>query len=170
MSFLNAFVLSVGALLATTAIVTGWLFRTSAAPLWQKLAIPAVLVGLACYLPESFGAMLGFPVLTSFDQLPQKAELVAFVAHDDTHVADLWLRDGEIPRAYETPLDAQMKKTLREAQERQARGERTMLMKRGMDEKKGNSPGVLAEDITHTPSMYVIDPSAFSLPSKGDEQ
>lgn len=170
MMFLNSFVLSCGAFLALSAVVTAWLFRISAAPLWQKLIIPTALVGLACYLPGTVNALLGFPVSVAFDQLPERAELVAFVAHDEVGVADLWLKETDTPRAYETTLDGKMKKVLREAQERQGRGERTMLTKRGgKSGKDGAAHPVMSEDVTHTSSEYIVDPDVFNLPPKGGD-
>jgi hypothetical protein len=167
MTFLSAFVLSFGAMLALTAIVAAWLFRTTPAPLWLKLILPAALVALACYAPGTVNAMLGLPVTASFDELPDRAELVAFVAHDEKGVADLWLRDSEIPRAYEVALDPTMKKTLRETQERQAKGERVMLMKRGTGgHKSGARHAVEAPSIVEDQSAYVIDDKAWRLPKK----
>ena len=170
MTFLSQFVLSFGAMLALTAVVAAWLFRTTPAPLWAKLIIPAALVSLACYAPGTVNAMLGLPVTVSFDQLPERAELVAFVAHDEAGVADLWLREGDIPRAYETKLDANMKKTLREAEERQAQGQRTMLMKRGNGgRKREGHHAVEAPSITDDQSAYAIDDKAWALPKKEGE-
>jgi ribose/xylose/arabinose/galactoside ABC-type transport system permease subunit len=71
MTFLSAFVLSFGTMLALTAIVAAWLFRTTPAPLWVKLIVPAALVSLACYAPGTVSAMLGLPVMVTFDELPQ---------------------------------------------------------------------------------------------------
>ncbi len=170
MTFLSAFVLSFGAMLALTAVVAAWLFRTTPAPLWVKLIIPAALVSLACYAPGTVNAMLGLPVTATFDELPQRAELVAFVAHDDAGVADLWLREGDIPHAYETALTANMKKTLREAQERQAHGQRTMLMKHGNGGRRRDGQHALeAPSITDDQSAYAIDDKAWALPKKEGE-
>jgi hypothetical protein len=101
---------------------------------------------------------------------PKRAELVAFVAHDDAGVADLWLREGDIPRAYETALTANMKKTLREAQERQAYGLRTMVMKRGNEgRRRDGQHAVEAPSITDDQSAYAIDDKAWALPKKEGE-
>ena len=80
MRFLNAFIVSFGGMLAASAIVVAWLFRTSSAPLVAKIAIPTILVALACWSPTTVNSLLGLPLTASFDELPERAELVAFVA------------------------------------------------------------------------------------------
>lgn len=177
MSFLNAFIVSFGGMLAASAIVVAWLFRTSSAPLAAKIAIPTILVALACWSPTTVNSLLGLPLTASFDQLPERAELVAFVAHDDAGLADLWLRvdasastssEQDIPRAYETPLTARMKKTLRDAQQEMAKGERVILAKHGSQSKKPGEHPVAALSTTDNTNGYTIDVKAFPLPQKDE--
>lgn len=165
MTFLSAFVLSFGTMLAAVAVVAGWLFRTTPASLWMKLVLPAAIVALACYAPLAVNALLGLPAVVGFGELPARAELIAFVAHDKEGLADLWLKEGDIPRAYETALDHQMKKVLAEAAARTARGERTMLTKRGTAERSA-LPAAEAPDETHSATQYRIDDKAFAPPNK----
>ena len=115
MSYLTAFVVSFGSFLALMAVVSGWLFRTSSAPLWLKLAIPTLTVIVACVTPFSIAGLLGFPVPSTMAALPDHVKLIAFVTQDDERSVDLWLTHDGRPRAYEVTLDQDLKKTLREA-------------------------------------------------------
>lgn len=94
MNFFSAFVVSFGAFLVLAAVLASWLFRTSGAPLVARIALPAILVALACYAPVAVNSMLGLPVTASIAALPDHAELVAFVPHDKEHMVDLWLRSA----------------------------------------------------------------------------
>jgi len=165
MSHFIHFVLSFGALLALMCVIAAWLFRTAAAPLWSKIAVPSLAVSLGCYAPFAVSAVMGFPVSVDMGGLPDRAELVAFVAHDDDSQVDLWLRTGDAPRAYETKLTAQMKRTLRAAQEAMAHGQRAMLVRRGIGGRKGvGDPLGIGDD----QRIYELDPDALSaLPPKG---
>jgi len=121
-----AALVSIGAPAAFATVVSGWLFRTSAAPLWLKIAAPAVAVAAACYAPVAVNGLLGYPAAVAERNLPD-GELLAFVPHDGTRSVDLWLRIGDEPRAFETTLSPQMKKALREALAAMQRGDRVTL-------------------------------------------
>ena len=167
MSLFNAFSLSFGSLLALQALIAGWLFRTASAPLWSKILIPALIVALGCYSPIAVNRMLGYPVSASMTDLPDNADLVAFVPHDGASLVDLWLiiPPADTPRAYETALDARMKQTLRAAQEAMERGGRASLTKTAQGHHKGSAGDPLA--IGDDEPMYVLDPRAMSnLPAK----
>jgi hypothetical protein len=166
MTFYSAFVVSFGLLLALMATIAAWLFRTSGAPLAAKVALPAILVALACYAPLAVNSMLGLPVTASFASLPDHAELVAFVPRDAEKRVDLWLRcDGGVPRAFEVTLDAGMKRTLREAREQMGRGRPAMLAKRGLN-RRGRGVGDPL-GIGDEAQEYVLDRRALSaLPAK----
>ncbi len=161
-----SFALSFGVLLALMALIAAWLFRTASAPFWAKVAIPSLAVALGCYAPFAVSGMMGFPIPVRFTELPDHAELVAFVPRNDEKRVDLWLRNGEAPRAYETALTEQMKKTLREAAEQIGRGRPAMLTKRGTDG-KGKSGGQDTLGVGNDDSRYVLDPNATNvLPPK----
>ncbi len=168
MTFFSAFSVSFGLLLVLMTAMASWTFRTANAPLIAKLVIPASIFTLACATPNAMNSLLGFPVTVAFAALPDRAALVAFVAHDRERVVDLWLRQGDAaPRAYETPLDENMKKTLHDAELRLARGERVMLAKRGggAGQPASRNRQSIADD-----GSYELDVSAFNLPPKeGDE-
>lgn len=164
MTLFSHFALSFGALLALMALIAAWLFRTASAPMWLKIIVPSLTTVLACSTPFAVGSMLGYPVGASFDSLPEKAELVGFVAHDDDGFVDLWLRTGDTPRAYETKLSPAMKKALREAQDAMAHGRRALMAKsaRAKEKSAGDPNGVGDND-----RAWVIDPNALSaLPAK----
>jgi hypothetical protein len=96
-------------------------------------------------------------------QLPAYAELIAFVAHDDDPLVDLWLRQTNAPpRAYETTLNNTLKRILREAQRRLSRGERVMLVKARLGTKRTGAKEHPAPD----EPGYELDDSFFSPPPK----
>ena len=161
MTFFSIFVLTYGAMLAAMAIMAAWLFRSSAAPLWAKIGLPLLVVALACVTPLEVNPMLGLPVTVSLTALPDKAQLIAFLAHDEAQMVDLWLRCGEgPPRSYETALNEQMKKTLRAAQQEMDSGRPAMLAKR--KQIAGSTNGLSADE-----TDYVLDESVRSaLPPK----
>lgn len=168
MTLFNSFVGTFGLLLLLTVGVTAWTFRSSSAPLSVKLIIPAGLVMLACFTPFRVKALMGYPTLADMRDLPQKAELLAFRPYDDDKRVDLWLQEGASqPRAYDILMTDEMKKTLRAAQGEQAQGRRVGLIKKGKVG-RAHPPGYIDIDGGNAP--YVLDPSAFSLPAKGDPQ
>jgi hypothetical protein len=54
-----------------------------------KLALPALLVALSCLKPYELNSILGLPRTAALSALPDRAELIAFVAHDEDKRADL---------------------------------------------------------------------------------
>jgi hypothetical protein len=163
MNFFSAFAASFGSMLLMAALMASWLFRSSAAPVTAKIAVPTLIVALACATPYQVNAMLGFPVSAPPATLPAHAELIAFVAHDDDTRVDLWLRQSNAPpRAYETALNDRLKRTLRDAQSRLSHGGRVMLVKARLGTKR---TGVTQQRAADDPG-YELDGSVFSLPPK----
>ena len=163
MSFFSAFAASFGSMLLMAGLIASWLFRSSAAPLIAKIAVPAVIVALACATPYQVNAMLGFPISAPPATLPAHAELIAFVVHNDDVRVDLWLRQGDgLPRAYETTLNDKLKQTLRQAQSRLGHGGKVMLVKSRLGTKR---TGVTEQRAPDDPG-YELDNSVFSLPPK----
>jgi hypothetical protein len=145
-TFFNTFALSFGLLLVGLALIAAWMFRTAAAPLAAKLGLPRI-------------AALGAP--------PDRAELIAFVAHDEDKRVDLWLRvEDAPPRAYDIAIDEAMKRLLRDARDRMEHGGRVMLVKHAehADKKAEHQGGFSQQPADHA---YAIDESAFALPTKG---
>jgi len=166
-TFFNAFALSFGLLLAGLVLIAAWMFRTAAAPLAAKLALPALLVALGCLTPYEVNSMLGLPRMAALAALPDRAELIAFVAHDEDKRADLWLRvEDAPPRAYDIAIDEAMKRLLRDARDRMEHGGRLMLVKHAehADKKAEHQGGFSQQPADHA---YAIDESAFALPTKG---
>jgi hypothetical protein len=161
-SFFSAFALTYGLMLVSMAVMASWLFRSAGAPLLAKVGAPVLIVALACVTPLEVNPMMGLPVTASTEALPQRAQLIAFVPHDDAKLVDLWLRRDEgPPRAYETTLDDRMKKTLREARQELDNGRPAMLAMR-----KPTAAGS-ANDLTDDQNEYVLDDSVRSaLPPK----
>ncbi len=161
MTFFSTFVLTYGLMLAGMTVMASWLFRSSNAPMWAKIGLPILIVALACVTPLEVNPMMGLPVTVSMMALPDHAELVAFVPHDDAKLVDLWLRCNQgPPRAFETQLDERMKKTLREARQEMDNGRPAVLAKR-----KG--PAGLTNGLPDDQVQYVLDDSVRSaLPPK----
>ena len=117
MNFFSAFAASFGCFLLVIALIGSWVLRSSAAPLIAKIVVPTLLAALACTAPYQVNSMLGFPISASPASLPVHAELIAFATPNDHTRVDLWLRQSNgPPRAFETSLDDQLKRTLRKAQ------------------------------------------------------
>lgn len=156
-----------GAFLALMAVVAAWLFKSASAPFAFKIIIPISLMALACATPFQLPSILGWPVETTLASLPQQAELIGFVPHDDEKKVVLWLmREGvKEPRAYEVEETDALKKTLASAKKAQAAGQRTELAKGGG---KPRSPAYMNLDGGEAP--YELLPDALHLPSKGDAQ
>ena len=166
MSQFAAFALSFAGFLALTAAIAAWLFRSAASSLWVKIVMPSLMMALACYAPYSVANMMGYPVSVSMQGLPDQAELVAFVPHDEDGRVDLWLRTSDAPRAYDTALTAQMKKTLRDAQQQMAHGRRAVLTKKAEGKDSGGRRGD-ALAVGQGDSSYVLDENALTeLPRK----
>jgi hypothetical protein len=162
MSAVSSLTISLGLFYLLAAVAASALLRTSSAPFAFKVAGPTVLVFLACVTYRSLPDAFGYPVQTAFSSLPQQAELIAFVPHDEDKRVDLWLKaDASEPRVYSVELTDGLKRTLREAQQAQAQGQRTMLVKGG---KPGGRPGFI--DIYGGNAPYELLPAAFQLPKK----
>lgn len=163
MSVFSSFILLLGSFMLAAGLIAAWMFRGSTAPLWTKIIVPAVLTILACATPFEVRAIMGFPVDADLRSLPERAELLAFFAKDDDKLVDLWMKHGDSPpRAYEVVLDAKLKQTLREAQNKLGHGSRVMLKKKGV--KGRERPGM--SDIDGGPAPYQLDDSAYALPNK----
>ena len=82
-TFFSTFVLTYGLMLASMAVMAAWLFRSSSAPLWAKVGLPILVVALACVTPLEVNPMMGLPVTVSLKSLPDQAQLIAFLPHDE---------------------------------------------------------------------------------------
>ena len=158
----SSLVITIGLVFLLISAIASALFRTSNASLLSKIVAPTLLVILSCALWYVIPSILGFPLETAFASLPQQAELIAFVPHDEEHTVCLWLREGDgNPRSYLVPLTDDLKKTLQEAKQAQSKGERTELKKGGG---KKRPAGYI--DIDGGAAPYELLPNAFQLPEK----
>jgi len=159
----SSLTISIGLFYLLAAVAASALLRTSSARFAVKIAVPTLLVALACVTYRTLPDAFGYPVETAFASLPHDAELIAFVPHDEDKKVDLWLKaDASEPRVYSVELTDSLKRTLREAQEAQAQGRRTMLAKGGKP--RGGRPSLMNIDGGDAP--YELLPNAFQLPSK----
>jgi hypothetical protein len=138
-SFLQ-FALTSSALLAGLVVVAAWTWRASSAPLAAKIALPALMLVAALYLPWTFAAMLGRPVPTSANRLPDGARLIALQMFDGDTRAQLWLSEGGSTRLYEIAVGEREKQALRRAREGQHGGGRVTVQTGG----KGKPNGMYA--------------------------
>jgi hypothetical protein len=114
------FALVAGALFAGLVVVAAWSFRTSAAPLSIKLALPSAMLVAALCAPWPFAAMLGRALPIAADRLPDGARLLALQMFDGDARAQLWLSEGAGTRLYEIEVGPNEKKQLRLAKQRLA--------------------------------------------------
>lgn len=166
------FALTLGAALALVAIIAGWLFRAADVWIVWRMALPAALVALACYVPWTVKAMMGLPVDATMAALPEEAQLIAFFPHDTEQRVDLWLTTGAVPRAYEIPLDKETKKLLQGASDDLAQGKPVFVKKKRKhpsgDGHPGGAGGAPITDLQDDyDPHYELDQSAAStLPPK----
>lgn len=166
MTYFSGFVLSFGVSLAVLALVAALLLRMSNLALAWKLTLPVLMTALACYTPFAVKGLLGLPVPATLAGLPPQARLVAFVPHDEDKTADLWLLAGDVPRAFHVPLDAEMKKVLRQAQQEMGEGRQAYLRRKVSGKHDGKSNGSVIEAGNDEPIQYELAPGLGSLPAK----
>lgn len=165
MNLYNSFVGEFFLLLMFTTGVASWVFRYSSVSTGWKMLVPSCLFLLAFLTPFRVLTLMGYPTPANIRDMPQRAELLAFLPYDDDKRVDLWLREGNAPpRAYDIILTPEMKKTLRQAQSEQEQGNRVMLAKRD----KVGLPRQGYIDIDGGDAPYELSPDAFSLPPKGE--
>jgi hypothetical protein len=158
-------IITIGLFFLLALVIMGALFRTASASLFSKIAILLVLLILTCALAYTLPDAYGYPVETTMESLPQKAELLAFHPYNDEKSVDLWLMpDGAPqPRAYSIPMTDELKETLRQAKSKLAQGARAELAKKGKAGKP-RPPGYIDKDGGKAP--YELLPDAFNLPKK----
>lgn len=165
---ISSFTIYLGLFLIIAAAATGFVFRLTTLPLAIRLTVPAVLIALACWTPAQVYSLLGYPVVADYASLPQKAELLAFVPHenDEPKTVDLLLAEtGSKPRLYETALTEGMKKLLKSAAEQQEKGNRTEVVK-----KKTKKKPIGYVDTDGGEAPYELSDSAFHLPRKDSDE
>jgi hypothetical protein len=99
---ISPFHLYVGLMYAALALMAGWTFRASGAPLWAKLAMPVLLVALAGGTSLVQYQSRDMPVEATWDDLPGKCfDIAAFVPITD-EIVHVWFVDSG--RIYRLPV------------------------------------------------------------------
>ena len=70
-----------------------WLFKTSAAAIWQKVALAVAFGVLVCWSPLATRAILGYPQPRALSGLPDRFQLLAEHTADD-QTFDLWIKSA----------------------------------------------------------------------------
>ena len=164
MSDIAVFALQLGALLSLLTIVAAWLFRASSAPLSLRLALPSLMLVSAMFASYQFKTLLGRPVVTTLAQMPDRIHLIAFRPVDNETAVDLWIAEGDATRAYETPLDGEMARTLRQARGGLAAGRPVFLVKQRADAAH-SAPG-LTDLFSADRTGFRLEPFSSPLPPK----
>ena len=153
----------IGLFCLLVAVVASALFRTATASLLSKITIMVALAALPCFLWYTIPTILGYPLATDFASLPETAELVAFVPHDNEKRVDLWLREGsKDPRAYSIPMTDDLKGTLEKAKKELADGPVAV----GKRTEHGKKRPHQFSDIDGGNAPYELLDNAFNLPKK----
>ena len=134
-------ILPIALSMGVSAIVVAWLFRVAPMAVGWKLAVSALLAGLACWAPFTAAGLMGYPLPTTKERLPPQLRLLSFAPREEQKLVDLWVvaGDGAYPIAYEIALDKQTRETLRAAGEKLARGEPVFLSRK--DRAAGDAGG-----------------------------
>ena len=165
MSDIAIFALQLGALLSLLTIVAAWVFRASSAPLGLKLALPSLMLVSAMSASYQFKTLLGRPVVTTLAAMPDRVRLLAFQPVDNERDVDLWIAEGDVTRAYETPLDSQTKRALREARGALAAGRPVFLVKQRHIGAARATPA-LSELFSADRTGFQLEPLPSPLPPK----
>jgi hypothetical protein len=145
-------------------IVAAWLFRASSAPLRLKLALPSLMLVSALSASYQFTTLLGRPVVTTRAAMPDRIHLLAFKPVDNDTAVDLWIAEGDATRAYETPLDGETARALRQARGALAAGRPVFLIKQRADAAHA-TPG-LTDLFSADRTGFRLEPFSSTLPPK----
>ena len=91
-----AYILTDALLLGLLVCSLIWLFKTSAAAIWQKVALAVAFGILVCWSPLATRAILGYPQPRTLSDLPDRFQLLAEHTEDDQSF-DLWIRTSGKP-------------------------------------------------------------------------
>jgi hypothetical protein len=118
-----AYILTDALLLGLLVCSLIWLFKTSAAAIWQKVALAVAFGVLVCWSPLATRAILGYPQPRALSDLPDRFQLLAEHTENDQSF-DLWIKNiGETtPLAVTVVPDTQMRSVLRSAAQKLGQG------------------------------------------------
>jgi hypothetical protein len=122
------FVLADALILTLLVSTLVWLFRASNGSIWFKIALALVFAFLVCWSPIATRAILGTPQPRSLAELPDIFQLLAEHTSDDT-AFDLWIATGQTPLAITITPDANMRRVLRDAQQRLGQGQPVFIQR-----------------------------------------
>ena len=113
-------------------MMLGWVFRTTSAPFALKLLLPFMLSGLAVGTSFAICSVMGYPVDTRLEDLPQNARLVSFIEDNRQSKVDLWLQEhDQSPRAWRVEETIVERRALAQARKQLLLGTAVYVM-RGM--------------------------------------
>lgn len=135
----TTFVLTDAALLGLLIFAITWIFTTSSGALWVKITLALAFGALVAWSPLATRAILGFPQPRALTELPDRFQLFAQHSADDKSF-DLWIASAgeETPLAVTIVPDTEMRKALRQAQQKLGRGQPVFMSRRKPKGKPGD--------------------------------
>ena len=148
-----AYILTDALLLGLLVCSLIWLFKTSAAAIWQKVALAVAFGILVCWSPLATRAILGYPQPRTLSDLPDRFQLLAEHTEDDQSF-DLWIKNiGETtPLAVTVVPDTQMRSVLRSAAQKLGQGNPVFVSRDKLKEGQGDGRGNAAADGEGSPA------------------
>jgi hypothetical protein len=138
----SAFILTDAVLLGLLVCSLIWLFKTSAAAIWLKVALAVAFGILVCWSPLATRAILGYPQPRAPSDLPDRFQLLAEHSEDDRSF-DLWIESiGEhTPLSVTVVPNSQMRSLLRSAQQKLGEGAPVFFSRDATEHKPGAGRG-----------------------------
>ena len=146
------------AFVATDAVLLGllvcsliWLFKTSAATIWLKVALAVAFGILVCWSPLATRGILGYPQPRALSDLPDRFQLLAEHTADDRSF-DLWIESiGEdTPLAVTVVPDSRLRSVLRSAVQKLGEGAPVFISRHTPKDESGDGRGVAADGAAGT--------------------
>lgn len=98
-----------GILLVASSLLSGWMYISSNAHVSAKMILTVIFVLLSLLSWREITSLLGFPVKAyPHDGAP----VIAFTVINEKTI-DMWVWEGNAPRAYEFPLTDKLKSDIR---------------------------------------------------------
>jgi hypothetical protein len=141
-----AYILTDALLLGLLVCSLIWLFKTSAAAIWQKVALAVAFGIVVCWSPLATRAILGYPQPLALSALPDRFQLLAEHTADDQSF-DLWIMTiGEnAPLAVSVVPDSQMRSVLRSAAQKLGEGVPVFISRDKPKDGQGDGRGNAAD-------------------------
>jgi hypothetical protein len=134
------FYLSLGVSLVIASLLIAWLIRVAGMPTWAKIAAMVIAVIASCWAPYSISRMFGYPVLTTFADLPDCFALIAYRGAESS--VNLWIVGDEgTPVAVTLALDEVLAKSLMQISDKMQPGGVVKLCKHNSGAEGENGDG-----------------------------